>query len=84
MVLTVTRLTKKFITHEEGAGLPSPRIVAEKPPEVEHRRFYVPSANINAHRQMEIVRETRCLHCMEKRHVRMNSESESERLLREP
>ena len=35
---------------------------------------------------LEVVRDTRCLYRMEKRlnHVRMNSESESERLLREP
>ena len=35
MVTTETRLTKKFITNEEGAGLILPRIVIEKPPEVE-------------------------------------------------
>ena len=48
MVITETRLTKKFITHEEGAGLLLPRIVAEKPSEVERRRFYVLSAYIEA------------------------------------
>ena len=49
MVITETRLTKKFITDEEGAGLLLPRIVAEKLPEVERGRFYVPFANIEAH-----------------------------------
>ena len=46
MVITETRLTKKFITDEEGAGLLSPRIVAEKSPVVERRRFYVLFADI--------------------------------------
>ena len=37
-----TKLTKKFITDEEGTDRPLPRIVAEKPP-------YVLSANIESH-----------------------------------
>ena len=52
MVITETRLTKKFITDEEGAGFLSSRIVAEKPPEVERRRLYVLSADIEAHGHM--------------------------------
>ena len=49
MVLTETRLTKKFITDEGGAGLLLPRTVTEKPPEVERRRFSVLSADVEAH-----------------------------------
>ena len=49
MVITETRLTKKFITDEEGAGLLLPRIGTDKPPEVERIRFYVLSANVEAH-----------------------------------
>ena len=49
MVITETRFTKKLITDEEGAGLLLPRIGADKPPEVERRRFYVLSANVEAH-----------------------------------
>ena len=52
MVITEIILTKKFITDEEGAGLLLPKIVAEKPPEVERRRFHVLSANIEAHGHM--------------------------------
>ena len=48
-VITETRLTKKVIADEEGAGLPLPRIVAEKALEVERRRFYVLSADMEAH-----------------------------------
>ena len=48
-VITETRLTKKFITDEEGAGILLPRMLVEKPPEVERRRLYVFSANIEAH-----------------------------------
>ena len=49
MVITETRFTKKFITDEEGAGLLLPRNGADEPPEVERRRFYVLSANVEAH-----------------------------------
>ena len=48
MVITETRLTEKLITDEEGAGLLLPRIVAEKPPEVECRRLYVLFADVKA------------------------------------
>ena len=42
MKFTDTRLTKKFVTDEEGrVDLLSPRFVAEKAPEVERRRFHV-------------------------------------------
>ena len=64
-----------------------PKIVAEKSPEAECRKFYVLSANIEIFTDiLEVVRDTRCLLCMEKRenHERRNAERESERLLREP
>ena len=40
-----TKLTKKLITDEEGTDPLLPRTVAEKPLEVERRRFYVLSVN---------------------------------------
>ena len=43
------KLTKKVTADKEGAGPPLPRIVAERTPEVEPRRFYVLSADIEAH-----------------------------------
>ena len=48
-MVTETRLAKKFITDEEGAGLPMSRMLVEKPPEVERRRLNVLSADIEAH-----------------------------------
>ena len=42
------KLTKKVTADKEGAGSPLPRIVVERVPEVEHRRFYVSSADIEA------------------------------------
>ena len=82
-----TKLTEKFIEDEKGTDLVLPRMLAEKPLEVECRKFYVWSANIQAHGHMGNcpVRHMRCLLCREKRqnHVRMNSDSESEGLLRE-
>ena len=43
------KLTKKVTAHKEGAGPPLPRIVVERAPEVEPRRFYVLSADTEAH-----------------------------------
>ena len=43
------KLTKTVTVDKEGAGLPLPRIVAERAPVVEPRRFYVLSADIEAH-----------------------------------
>ena len=48
-VITEIRLTKKFITDEGGAGPLLPRMLVEKLPEVERRRLYVLSADIEAH-----------------------------------
>ena len=85
-VVAETKLTEKFIEDEEGTDLLLPKIVAEKPPEVECRKNFFLCANIEAHGHMG-----RCLghalltlHGKETNHVRINSESESEQLSREP
>ena len=49
MVAPELKLTKKVTVDKEGAGPPLPRIVVEKAPEVEPRRFYVLSADIESH-----------------------------------
>ena len=49
MVAPEVKLTKKVTAEKEGAGPPSPRIVVERTPEVEPRRFFVLSADIEAH-----------------------------------
>ena len=49
MVAPELRLTKKVTADKEGAGPPLPRIVVERAPEAEPRRFYVLSADIEAH-----------------------------------
>ena len=49
MVAQELKLTKKVTADEEGAGPPLPRIVVERAPEAEPRRFYVLSADIEAH-----------------------------------
>ena len=46
------KLTKKATADKEGARPSLPRIVVERAPEVEPRRFYVLSANIEAHGHM--------------------------------
>ena len=43
------KLTKKVTADKEGAGPPLPRIVVERAPEAEPRRFYVLSADIEVH-----------------------------------
>ena len=43
------KLAKKVTADKEGAGPPLPRIVVERAPEVEPKRFYVMSADIEAH-----------------------------------
>ena len=48
MVAPELKLTKK-VTADKGAGTPLPRIVVERAPEVEPRRFYVLSADAEAH-----------------------------------
>ena len=49
MLAPELKLTKKVTADKEGAGPPLPRIVVERAPEVEPRRFYVLSADIEAH-----------------------------------
>ena len=49
MVATELKLTKKVTADEEGAGPPLPRVVVERAPEYEPRRFHVLSADIEAH-----------------------------------
>ena len=49
MVVPELKLTKKVTADKEEAGPPLSRIVAERVPEVEIRRFYVLSADIEAH-----------------------------------
>ena len=43
------KLTKKVTADKEGAGLPLPKIVVERTPEVEPRKFHVLSADIKVH-----------------------------------
>ena len=49
LVALELKLTKKVTADREGLGLPLPRNVVERIPEVEPRRFYVLSADIEAH-----------------------------------
>ena len=49
MVAPELKLRKKVTADMEGAGPPLPRIVVERTPEVEPRRFYVLSADTEAH-----------------------------------
>ena len=49
MVVPDLKLTKKVTAEKEGAGSPLLRIVVERASEVEPRRFYVLSAEIEAH-----------------------------------
>ena len=48
MVAPELKLTKKVTADKEGAGPPLPRIVVERAPDAEPRRFYVLSADIEA------------------------------------
>ena len=49
MVAPEMKLTKKVTADKEGAGPPLPKIVVERAPEAEPRRFCVLSADIEAH-----------------------------------
>ena len=55
MVAPELKLTKEVAADKEGAGPPLPRIVVERAPEVEPRRFYVLSA-----RRSECISVFRC------------------------
>ena len=76
-------MTKKVTADKEEPGLHLPNIVVENLPEVERGRFYFISADIGD--TLAVVWDMCRLHRMKKRqnHVRMNSETKSERLLRE-
>ena len=50
MVAPELKLTKKVTADKDGAGPPLPRIVVERAPDVGPSRFYVLSADIEAHR----------------------------------
>ena len=67
------KLTKKVTSDKRGTGRPLPRIVVDKIPEAEPRRFHVLSADIEAHHMKE-----------RQNHKTTNVENESERLSREP
>ena len=77
MVAPQLKLTKKVTADKEGAGPTLPGIVVERAPEVESRRFYVLSADIDAHGHTG--------GCMEKRQscTMTTAQSESERSSRE-
>ena len=49
MVAPDLKVTKKVTADKEGAGPPLSRIVVERAPEAEPRRFHVLSADIEAH-----------------------------------
>ena len=49
MVAPELKLAMKVTADKEGAGHPLPRIVVERAPEAEPRRFYVLCADIEAH-----------------------------------
>ena len=84
VVVTETRVTKKFITDEEETERQELWTKILQRLSVEDPTCCLRMLKLTD--TSEVVRETRCLHRMGKRqnHVRMNSESESERLLREP
>ena len=52
MVIPELKLTKKVTTDEEGTVFKLPRIVVEKRREVERRRFYVLSTDVEARGHM--------------------------------
>ena len=80
------KLTKKVTVDKEGSGPPLPRIVVERAPEVEPRRFHVLSADIAAHGHTRGCPGL-CSACIAwksgQSRTMTNAESESERSLRE-
>ena len=85
MVAPELKLTKKVTADKAGAGLPLPRIVVERAPEVEPRRFYVCLRMLKLPDTLEADQAVQRLHRMEKQqsHITTNAERESERSLRE-
>ena len=80
MVAPELKLTKKVTADREGAGPPLPRIVVERTPEFEPRRFYVLSADIEARGHTGGCPAL----ASHGRAIMTNAENESERSLREP
>ena len=80
------RRLQMMVTETELAIEVEPEIVAEKPLEVSVEDSTSCLRILKLTDILEVVWETRCLLCMDKRqnHVKMNSDSNSERLLREP
>ena len=72
MVIPEFKLTKKVTVFK------LPRVVVEKPREVERRRFYVLSTDIEARGHMGSC--PGCVCCLRRREKRLDSESESEQL----
>ena len=67
-VIAQTKLTEKFIEDEKGTDPILPRTLAKKPLEVECRKFYLWSANIEAYGHMGSCPGQRvCMLCREKR-----------------
>ena len=67
VVAPKSKLTKKVTADKERAGPPLSRIVVERIPEVEPRRFYVLSADIEAHGHTEGCQAVQRLHRMGER-----------------
>ena len=84
MVALEMKLTK-ITCEKEGAGLSLPRIVAERTLEVEPRRFYVLSADIEAPGHTGGCPGCAALasHGRKTNHTTMNFENESEQSLKE-
>ena len=86
MVTPELKLAKKVTADKEGGGLPLPRIVVERAPEVEPRGFHVLSTDIEAHGHTGGCPGCAALASHEKATKPRNDEAEreSERSLREP
>ena len=86
MVAPELKLTNKVTVDKERTGSPLPRIVVERAPEVEPRRFYICLQILKITDTLEAAQDAQRLHRMEKRqsHITMNAERESKRSLREP
>ena len=73
-VIAETQLTEKFIEDDKGTDLILPRMLAKKPLEVECRKLYVWSANMEAHGNMGSCPGYALLTLQD--HVRMNSKED--------
>ena len=84
MVAPKLKRTKRVTADKEVAGPPLPRIVVERAPEVEPRRFYVLSADTEAHGHSCPGCAALASHGKATKPTTMNAERETERSLREP